>query len=276
MANPLIHPTTNAQIDHMLADFPHAVLLQGPMGVGLTGIATYIADALQAVTTTVLPEKQEKIDIEHGVIAVDSIRRLYDQTKTKLIGRRLIVIDYAERMGIQAQNAFLKLLEEPGEGTHFILLAHETTQLLPTIHSRVQTVEVRPITRQQSEALLDTLKVTDATIRSQLLFIADGRPAEITRLATDKDAFQARASLIRDARTLLQGDAYDKLAVIQYYKDDRAASLVLVSDAMNMLRTSMMTNPTSATISKMKALLEAYERLQANGNLRLQLAAFVV
>lgn len=276
MANPLIHPTTNAQIDHMLADFPHAVLLQGPKGVGLTGIATYIADALNAVTTTVLPEKQEKIDIEHGVIAVDSIRRLYDQTKTKVVGRRLIVIDYAERMGIQAQNAFLKLLEEPGEGTHFILLAHETTQLLPTIHSRVQTVEVRPITRQQSEALLDTLKIADATIRSQLLFIADGRPAEITRLAKDKDAFQARASLIRDARTLLQGDAYDKLAVIQYHKDDRAASLVLVSDAMNMLRTSMIANPTAATIAKMNALLEAYERLQANGNLRLQLAAFVV
>ena len=276
MANALLHPATKAQIDHMLANFPHAVLLQGPVGVGLTGIAEYIALSMKAVTTTVLPERQEKIDVEHGVISVDSIRRLYDQTKTKTTDRRLIVIDYAERMGIQAQNAFLKLLEEPGEGTHFLLLAHETMQLLPTIHSRVQTVEVRPITRQQSEALLDQLNIRDATMRSQLLFIAEGRPAELTRLSSDADAFQARARLIRDARTLLQGEAYDKLAVIHYYKDDRAASLVLVADAMNMLRMSMATNPQSATITKMNALLEAYERLQANGNLRLQLAAFVV
>lgn len=276
MTNTLMHATTNAQLDHMLVDFPHAVLLQGPTGIGLSGIADYISRSLGAVTTTVLPEKQEKIDLEHGVIAVDSIRRLYDQTKTKAIGKRLIVIDYAERMGIQAQNAFLKLLEEPGEGIHFILLAHETAQLLPTIHSRVQTVEVRPITRHQSDELLDALKVTDATIRSQLLFIADGRPAELTRLAQDTDAFQTRASLIRDARTLLQGDAYDKLAVIQYYKDDRAASSVLVTDALNMLRSSLSANPTAATITKMNALLEAFERLQANGNLRLQLAAFVV
>lgn len=276
MTEALIHPVTKAQLDHMTNQFPHAVLFHGPMGVGLTGIAIYLAKATNSFTTTVLPVKDDLIDEEKGVITVKQIRGLYEQTKTIPQGHRFIVIDYAERMGKQAQNAFLKLLEEPGEGTHFLLLSHDTSSLLPTIVSRVQTVEVRPVTHQQSVALLDQLNVIDATKRSQLLFIADGKPAELSRLIKDEEAFQARATLIRDARTLLQGTPYDKLAVIQYYKDDRPASVTLVTDAMAMLRTSLTKQSSATTITKLTHLLESYERLQMNGNIRLQLAAFVV
>jgi DNA polymerase III delta prime subunit len=276
MTDPIINPATLAQLDHMTQTFPHAVILHGPRGVGLTGVAEYIRDELRAVMTTVLPERNEKVDLQSGVISVSSIRRLYDQTKTTPQGRRLIVIDYAERMGSQAQNAFLKLLEEPGRDIHFLLLCHDAGSLLPTIRSRAQSVEVQPVTQSQSEALLDTLKVTDATKRAQLLFVANGLPAELQRLMSNDDVFQARATLIRDARTIVQGHAYDKLAVVQYYKDNREASLILLTDAMNMLHNSVVKEAQSRSIATLASLLEAYERVLANGNLRLQLAAHVV
>src|SRR5690606_41517756 len=63
------------------------------------------------------------------------IRRLYDLARTKG-SKKYIIIDYAETMAKPAQNAFLKLLEEPNDQIHFILLSHQPQSLLPTIMSR--------------------------------------------------------------------------------------------------------------------------------------------
>ena len=276
MSNSYIHPSTKQHLDSITHDTPQSMVFTGPGGVGLSAAVLYIADILHAKPIYVLPEKDEKVDIEKGVITVDAIRRLYAMTKTIETGTRIVVIDYAERMGTQAQNAFLKLLEEPGKNTHFILLTHSVSKLLPTIQSRVQITEVMPITLTQSEALLDELKVTNAQKRAQLLFIASGLPAFLTILASDEKLFEARAQVIRDARTYLQGSIYERLKLSLKYKDDRQGALTLLLDAMKLLQGSLKSGQNPEQVKKVTTLLNAYERIEANGNVRLQLSAVVV
>jgi DNA polymerase III delta prime subunit len=264
---------TQQRLDALVRDLPQSLVFTGPEGVGLSAAAVYVANQLKSSPIFVLPEKDEKVDIEKGVITVDVIRRLYAQTKTIETNTRLIVIDYAERMGIQAQNAFLKLLEEPGANTHFILLTHRASSLLPTIQSRVQTVTITPITVAQSEELLTELKVTDQTQRTQLLFIASGLPAQLSLLARDEKAFQERAQLIREARTFLQGTLYDRLKIALAFKDDRQKALTLLMDAMKLIQGSLKTGQDPQQVQKIAALLKAHERIEANGNVRLQLAS---
>ena len=276
MPSVYIHPTTALQLDSLAADLPQSLLFTGPEGVGLTSIVKYLSDILKVKVITVLPEKDEKVDLEKGVITVDVIRRLYGTTKTIETGTRLIVIDYVERMGIQAQNAFLKLLEEPGVNTHFILLTHNASKLLPTIQSRVQTVEVKPITAEQSGQLLDELKISDAQTRAQLLFIASGLPATLSTLAGDSDAFEKRAQIVRDARMYLQGTVYDRLKIALAYKDDRPKALLLLVDAMKQLQGSVAKGQGGDLVKKIGTLLKVHERIEANGNIRLQLASVVL
>lgn len=268
--------TTEMRLKSLAAALPQSLIISGPVGVGLTGVVKYIADTLDTKPFIVLPEKNEVIDAENGTLSVDSIRRLYDLTKTVETRKRVVVIDYAEKMGIQAQNAFLKLLEEPGKNTFFILLTHQPDRLLPTIQSRAQRIDIQPITLEQSEALLDELKVNTAQKRAQLLFIAQGLPAELSRLVTDEEYFTARSQIVRDARTYIQGSSYEKLRIAQQYKDSRSDALVLLTDAMKMLQTSAQQQRVANQISKLDALLHAYERVEANGNIKLQLAAGVV
>ena len=275
MSNVYIHPQTQQQLDSYSRDLPQSLVFTGPEGIGLSASVQYLAKLLKAAPVYVLPEKDEKIDIDKGVITVDIIRRLYATTKTIETGTRLIIIDYAERMGVQAQNAFLKLLEEPGVNTHFILLTHNVSRLLPTIRSRVQFVAVRPITTTQSDALLDELKVTDTTRRAQLLFIASGLPALLTILATDDKLFQVRAQIVRDAREYLQGAMYDRLRISLAYKDSRQDALTLLLDAMKLLQSSLKSGQSPEQVKKISVLLKAYDRIEANGNIRLQLAANV-
>jgi hypothetical protein len=276
MPNVYLNPTTQKHLDILVHDLPQSMVFTGPNGVGLSSAVSYITDVLHIKSIYVLPEKDERVDIEKGVITVDVIRRLYSMTKTIETGTRLIVIDYVERMGVQAQNAFLKLLEEPGSNTHFILLTHTVSKLLSTIQSRVQVTQISPITLVQSETLLDELKVGDKTKRSQLLFIAAGLPAQLTALANDDKAFGARAQIIRDARTFIQGSMYDRLKLAVEYKDNREGSLTLLVDAMKLLQGSLKTASNADQVKKIGALLKAHERIEANGNIRLQLSNAMV
>ena len=273
MSNAYIHAKTLHQLETLVKDLPQSVLVSGPVGIGLKATVTYIADTLKVKPVYVLPEKDEKVDLEKGVITVDVIRRLYATTKTVETGKRLIVIDYAERMSTQSQNAFLKLLEEPGINTHFILLTHSVAKALPTILSRVQIIEVQPISVDQSSSLLEDLKVTDAQKHAQLLFIAEGLPALMTRLAADDKAFESRVQIVRDARTYLQGSAYDRLKIALTYKDSREDALTVLSDAGKLLKGSIKNGQAKDVLQKIDAVLSAHERIEANGNIRLQLAS---
>lgn len=273
MPRAVFHPASKQQLDRYALRLPGALLITGKEGVGLTMAAKYVSAQSKAVTVTVVPEKDDKVDLEKGTITVDSIRRLYDLTKTIEPNGRVIIIDYAERMAKPAQNAFLKLLEEPTEGTHFILLTHQPNILLPTIRSRVQRLDMRSITTEQSSELLDTLKVRDERQKAQLLFIAGGLPAELTRLSVDEKYFESRSSVVRDARQFVVGNAYDRLLIAKKYKDDRVQSLVMVSDAMRLLQNTLAKGGEDTSIATIAQLEKIYERIAGNGNIRLQLAS---
>ncbi len=276
MIRPIINPTSQIKLLAVTKHLPQSLLLTGEPGVGLSTISLYIAELVGVNPVIILPEKDEKIDIEKGIISVDIMRRLYNDTRTKTTGDRVIIIDYAERMTHQAQNAFLKLLEEPGVGVHFIIVAQSVNKLLPTILSRVEVLDIKNILTRQSEQLLDILNVTDTTKRSQLIFMADGRPAELTRLSQNNEYFDKRSTTVRDARELLRGSIYQKLLIAHKYKDDRANALVLLTDMSNILKRTIIANPQVDNLNKIDDILNAYQQIEANGNIRLCLARMIL
>ncbi len=274
--NLVLNPASEKLILATISNMPQSLLVTGEAGVGLSTAAKYIAKLINTKPIVILPEKDEKIDLEKGIISIDIMRNVFNDTRTKSSGKRVIIIDYAERMTHQAQNAFLKLLEEPGDGVYFILVSSSVQKLLPTINSRVKKIDIKPITIKQSEDLLDVLMITDTTKRSQLLFMATGLPAELTRLASDNDYFEKSSNMIRDAREALQGRLYQKLLIAQKYKDDRQATLKLILCMTKILKHSIDTKPQIDTINRIDLILKTYERIEANGNIRLALARMMV
>lgn len=273
---PIINPISKQALSLLMRDLPQSLLLTGPIGVGLGTIAEYICDELADITLTVLPEKNDKIDIEKGIISVDSVRQLYNQTRSIQTGKLIIVIDYAERMAHQAQNAFLKLLEEPRTGVYFILVSHTPSNLLPTVMSRVRMFEFRPLSHKQTEEFIDSLGVKNAQKRSQLLFMADGLPAELVRLISDEDYFESKAQIVRDARDLLQGTPYKKLLISNKYKDSREDALMLLTTSMSILTRSISEKPEPTLIGKIDLVQYTYQQIYGNGNVRLCLARLVL
>lgn len=266
---------TAKQLAYLRSELPQSLLLAGERGVGLRTIARELAGK----NVTVILEPQDKkgdIDLENGTITVEMIRRLYEQTHSKHTSSRIVIIDNADRMSHGASGAFLKLLEEPTQHTHFVLTSHQPQNLLPTIRSRVQQLVVQPVSKEQTTAFITSLNVTDATKQRQLEFIANGLPAELHRLATDDDYFASRAGLMADARDFLSGDTYKRIVIINKYQSNRAEVLRLIDSTLMIARRSLSAKPQATLVRQLEQLLAMRERIAANGNAKLQLTRFVI
>lgn len=86
-------------------------------------------------------------------IKVDQIRMLCQRLALKPYEakNRLAIIESAHSLNPEAGNTLLKILEEPPEKTIFILLARQSTELLPTIVSRCRHIRFNPVSAQSIE-----------------------------------------------------------------------------------------------------------------------------
>lgn len=131
------------------------------------------------------PEKGKKI------ISISQIRDmgLTLSARPNEAAFRMVLILSADRMNPQAQNALLKMLEEPPEKTFFILIADKISLLLPTIISRCRKIRFKPL--------------TDTVIEQQLIndFKVDRQSAHIASRTADADLKKAMTFLNLDEET---------------------------------------------------------------------------
>jgi len=135
--------------------FPNSLLISGPAGSGKTTVAKLAALAIACQSNGARPclscEACRKItaDISPDVITigpekdrrtigVEAVRRVRATAymKPNDLSVKIYVLRDAEKMTSQAQNALLKLFEEPPTGVYFLLMAAEASALLPTVRSR--------------------------------------------------------------------------------------------------------------------------------------------
>ncbi|MCS6931095.1 MAG: DNA polymerase III subunit delta' [Acetobacteraceae bacterium] len=99
-------------------------------------------------------------------------------------GWRGVLVDEAEAMNAEAQNALLKTLEEPPPRSVLVLTSHAPDRLLPTIRSRCRRLELFPLPEAEVAAMLERLlPEMPADERARLAALADGAPGRALRLA---------------------------------------------------------------------------------------------
>ena len=170
----------------------HAYILSGPALIGKRTFGLELAEKLNANVLLV-----DATDSTSGqTIGIDAIRRVKNfSILTPLAGRgNFILIDNAEQLTEEAQNAFLKLLEEPSARTTFLLVTQDPTTLLPTITSRCQVVNFQLHPARLMAMLFADVRIDQAR-KEFLLRIAAGRPGLIkTVLAQDNGTEVVKAA----------------------------------------------------------------------------------
>lgn len=126
-------------------------------------------------------------------ITVDQIRAMSADAYVlpNEAARKAYIIEDADMMNVQAQNAALKLLEEPPAGVMFILCVENSQLLLPTIRSRCAELSVAPgSANAEDDAESESAKLARAYFKA----VATGSRAKLCSFCFANDSLDLRAA----------------------------------------------------------------------------------
>ncbi len=136
---------------------------------------------------------------------------------------RLAIVESAQRLNADAQNALLKTLEEPPPQVVIVLAADDVAPLLPTVISRCVRIRLGPVPADLIGALLAERGLADESRGAALGRVAGGRPGVAIALATQPDAVIARTRLAGSLLSLLGNRRAHRLRVAAELLEDGAA-----------------------------------------------------
>ncbi len=215
----VIHPSTVRQTKAFVASPHHAMLLIGADGVGKTSIVTRLAAELLAISEDKLAQYPYYLFLEPaetGTVSIEMVRGIQKFLQLKTTGtnpiRRIVCLEHADGLTKEAQNALLKLLEEPPADTVIILAVQSKRALLPTILSRVQTLQVTPPLQEELEAFFADKTSSKDDVR-KAYFLSGGLPGLMAGILTN-DQQHPLLSQVAVAKELLQKPLYERLGMI--------------------------------------------------------------
>lgn len=216
----------------------HAYIIDGEKGIGKKLIANTFAKTLQCQKKGISPcdeciscrtfnslNNPDVIYVEQTKktgIGVDDIREQINQDiniKPYQHPYKIYIVDNADTMTEQAQNALLKTIEEPPSYVMILLLSNNINKFLITILSRCVVLKLKPIMPDKvMNYVIEKLQISD--YRSELITsFAQGIIGKAKELASSTEFFDMRESMIKIVDSIINGDDYELLEVGQKFED---------------------------------------------------------
>jgi DNA polymerase-3 subunit delta' len=207
----------------LAGDPSHAYLFRGPRGSGKRATARAFAAEVLAAAAADPEDARRRALLDPSPhpdlvwLAPTGAQHMVEEVRERVIraaayrpfegGKRVFVVEAAEAMRDESQNALLKTLEEPPEFVHLILLSSDNEGLLDTVASRCQTVEFAPLPAQVVEKQLAT--EIDGSARPEEIAAAARLTAgdlERARLLLGEQGRQLRGDVERCVAAALEGE----------------------------------------------------------------------
>ena len=225
----------------------HAYIFEGDRGVGTDMCARLFAAALVCETGDSTPcgtckscamaKAKTHPDIYtvspadgKKNIVVDKIREVVNDAYTKPYesGKKVYIIAYGDVMNEQAQNAFLKVLEEPPEYAAFIILCENYESLLQTVRSRCTRIQFPPVSDKKVREYIEAHFPEETEKTKFLVQYAGGVVGNVEKILGAENFTDLRYESLQKLELLLSPRKTDAFLIAEFFdenKDD--ADLIL-------------------------------------------------
>jgi len=227
----------------------HAYILTGESGMGRTTLAEAFAMTLLCENNTAVAEdgrtrRTEPCGICHSCrqllsqnhpdviyvthekksVGVNDIREQLNDTeaiKPYSSAYKIYIVDDAECMTVEAQNALLKTLEEPPSYVVILLLTTRSDSFLPTILSRCVTLKLKPL---YDDVIRDYLTERLHVVKSEAdicTAFARGNLGKAISLVSSEEFVRLRSSVLNLLRGVYSMDSAEMMEIVREWKEDR-------------------------------------------------------
>lgn len=290
----------------------HAYIFNGPDQSGKMSLAKSFAMALQCQQNTtegcmechsckqaLSGNQPDIIYLQHekpGTISVDDIRKQINgdiMVKPYASPYKIYIIDEAEKMNQQAQNALLKTIEEPPAYAVILLLTNNAESFLPTILSRCITLNLKAVPDDEIRSfLMKTYQIPDYKADICTAF-AQGNVGKAIQLAGSEDFNEIKNSALQLLKRIREIELYEMMEAVKqisaykleindyfdimtiwyrdvlYYKATSDANHLIFKDEVYNIKTQASKSSYEGIETIIKALDKAKRRLNANVNFEL-------
>ena len=293
------HKKNIALLDRQISKnrLAHAYLFLGPENVGKFTVALDLAEKLtgrssQKINSDLIiirPEEESRDELDNKKkkatskkeIKVEQIRELQRQMSffSENGKYKVAIIDEAERLNKQAQNALLKTLEEPNDLSALILISKNEKKLLPTIISRCQKIKFGPLTDDEIEewAKKENIFLGKEKEKKEIIFWSMGRPGLILKLVGDRSELEKRKIIQQKIENIFNQNLTERFSLAEDMSKDKEASrqelgLWIIFLRQLILKKNNLNIPASKTLQIIEKIEESLEIMRdTNSNTRLVL-----
>lgn len=227
MAGIVLHAKTMSKINDFVAQPAHALLISAQKGSGKGSLSRAIVSKLLVIdedrvathpyVRIITPTKQS--------ISIDSVRELQHFLSLKMpTGQwRAVIIEDGHLLGIEAQNALLKMLEEPPIRTTIIITTASEQALLATVRSRMTRFVLQKPDPEAVITHFQQLGYSNEPIR-QALLMSGGLPGLMTALLTE-DMAHPLMQAANSAREIIQKPVFERLLLVDPLSKQRELAM---------------------------------------------------
>ena len=232
--NLLLHPKTKTAAQNFVISKAGSLLIIGEPGSGKAALADVVTASLLKLPLVELNSYPyfhhlKTVDSAQN-ISINQIRDIRSLLKLKATGkdivRRVVLIENAHKMTEEAQNALLKILEEPNSDTLFVLTAVSAESLLPTISSRTKVITTYPVSLKAAQEYFKPANISEIERQWRL---SRGQAGLLSALLQTQE--HALSSSIKDAKEFIRLDDYGRLMMLRVFKG--RADLLGLLEALN-------------------------------------------
>ncbi len=276
----LLHERTRKKSENFLRRPAHALLITGPEGSGKETLALHVAGALLGIDPAKLSAYPffTLVNPDGSTIGIEEIRSIQQALKLRTTSRlardkkiaRVIMVQQAERMRSETQNALLKTLEEPPEDTVLCLTAARHESLLPTIRSRMQELPVLPVSAEAAQLYFKHDEL------DRLYALSQGHAGLLASLVAE--AAHPLIEYIQRAKVLLGLPVARRLQEVEVFSKDKSSTLLLLNALQRIAHATLLSVSAKNNVIAVKkwhtsqvAIVRAMTMAQKNANQKLLL-----